>query len=521
MNTIPPEFLIEMDTIPNEGAQSYDSCRDSIKDTSTDQNPTNIIISSSGRNNETHDEWGRLIIVSINHKITEKLNQKGGPLPIGLSFALIGDNLTLGKESVEKSRERLKGKQPIQFPLISPQQFSIERDGHKIYIRDNNSTNGTLLNGLRIDRSVLLHNDLIIIKTGAATTLLHNEYINAEKQTRDGLVVERRNDYATEQEWKAALLDGLTESIIFRLRITDPSMQESHISSSRHLTPMNNTIDCIGHIVTESSYRAQLSHENVLVQNSGDIAPLTGKRKDRQSSSGRDKKKNKQTPKETNVGNDVLVSLCERELRCSVCVNLFFEPMTLQCGHTFCYECVINTFRSCKKDCPLCKHPITTQPCKAIGIENFTNLYLSSVKQEEREEFEQRADSITLGRAERSAQLKQSIQNLMNQPESESPFPMVTSLWTSAERCDFRQELSLHFGKDRKKCLKLVGLNRQSILNYDSAELIMACENLGVPIIYPLYDIKIAYNTRRDPDLDSTRRVLSAFLSDAFNLLYQ
>ena len=31
------------------------------------------------------------------------------------------------------------------------------------------------------------------------------------------------------------------------------------------------------------------------------------------------------------------------DLQCSICLDFFFEPLTLQCGHTFCRVCLLQT----------------------------------------------------------------------------------------------------------------------------------------------------------------------------------
>lgn len=44
----------------------------------------------------------------------------------------------------------------------------------------------------------------------------------------------------------------------------------------------------------------------------------------------------------------------EDELECSLCLKLFFEPVTLACGHTFCRACIARCLDHDDK-CPLCR----------------------------------------------------------------------------------------------------------------------------------------------------------------------
>uniref|UniRef100_A0A8C2GQQ8 Si:dkey-183c6.9 n=1 Tax=Cyprinus carpio TaxID=7962 RepID=A0A8C2GQQ8_CYPCA len=61
---------------------------------------------------------------------------------------------------------------------------------------------------------------------------------------------------------------------------------------------------------------------------------------------------------------------CEGELHCSICLDLFSDPVTTPCGHNFCKTCLDMFWDNCKKcTCPYCKetfdklllqtHPLT------------------------------------------------------------------------------------------------------------------------------------------------------------------
>lgn len=44
-------------------------------------------------------------------------------------------------------------------------------------------------------------------------------------------------------------------------------------------------------------------------------------------------------------------------LRCSICLFVFNNPVTLSCGHSFCYDC-IKSWHEVEPTCPLCKDDI-------------------------------------------------------------------------------------------------------------------------------------------------------------------
>jgi hypothetical protein len=48
------------------------------------------------------------------------------------------------------------------------------------------------------------------------------------------------------------------------------------------------------------------------------------------------------------------------ELECPICRELFFHPVSMNCGHTFCKECLLPALKQ-KPMCPLCRTPIFIQ----------------------------------------------------------------------------------------------------------------------------------------------------------------
>jgi len=52
--------------------------------------------------------------------------------------------------------------------------------------------------------------------------------------------------------------------------------------------------------------------------------------------------------------------MIDPELECSVCNDLLFKPVSINCGHTFCRECLGNIIKT-KPQCPLCRTPCFLQ----------------------------------------------------------------------------------------------------------------------------------------------------------------
>lgn len=71
----------------------------------------------------------------------------------------------------------------------------------------------------------------------------------------------------------------------------------------------------------------------------------------------------------------------EKHLICSICMDLFQNPVTTACGHTFCKNCLDCNFEYNDRVCPLCKHPQSKTPKVNIVLRNIQQM-MKPVKQD-------------------------------------------------------------------------------------------------------------------------------------------
>ncbi|XP_042526324.1 tripartite motif-containing protein 43-like [Dipodomys spectabilis] len=64
----------------------------------------------------------------------------------------------------------------------------------------------------------------------------------------------------------------------------------------------------------------------------------------------------------------------QKELRCAICINTFIEPVTLECGHSFCRPCLCLSWEETQipTRCPVCRGPCQQRDLK-------TNMVLRSL----------------------------------------------------------------------------------------------------------------------------------------------
>jgi hypothetical protein len=87
-----------------------------------------------------------------------------------------------------------------------------------------------------------------------------------------------------------------------------------------------------------------------------------------------------------------------KDLECPICFNLFYKPITLGCGHTFCQECLARALQRAQK-CPLCRLPTAIDATYAKTTTVIANLvenhFPDSVAQRRQVEQEQRSTRAT------------------------------------------------------------------------------------------------------------------------------
>jgi len=96
-----------------------------------------------------------------------------------------------------------------------------------------------------------------------------------------------------------------------------------------------------------------------------------------------------------------VVELCESNFQCAVCNELLVKATGLQCGHTFCFECVDKwkkksesstdpANRGRKATCPICRSEIvTTAPLKNLDafLEKAVEIFFTDEAKKSRKEL--------------------------------------------------------------------------------------------------------------------------------------
>jgi len=82
---------------------------------------------------------------------------------------------------------------------------------------------------------------------------------------------------------------------------------------------------------------------------------------------------------------DTVVHRPDAALQCNVCVDYFSSPYTIECGHTFCYEC-LHAWLEIHMSCPTCRTKVERRPTLSYSIREQVMASVSRLPEAERKE---------------------------------------------------------------------------------------------------------------------------------------
>ncbi|KAM6960115.1 E3 ubiquitin-protein ligase TRIM21-like [Tautogolabrus adspersus] len=72
----------------------------------------------------------------------------------------------------------------------------------------------------------------------------------------------------------------------------------------------------------------------------------------------------------------------EKHVTCTICMNVFVDPVTTACGHSFCKDCLLNNNDMV---CPRCKKPLSRTPDVNIALKNLVEEIKKKIPEKEDE----------------------------------------------------------------------------------------------------------------------------------------
>ena len=192
-----------------------------------------------------------------------------------------------------------------------------------------------------------------------------------------------------------------------------------------------------------------------------------------------------------------------RELTCSICKDLLYKTMTLECGHSFCKDCV-DEWLARSLTCPMCREVTAKPPFASIVSDKSVEVLISS--------DDKLKQAFKSKKKQSEARLKKSIETqkklnkvIMHTKKLGHKLVSIGNLWSRNEQLRFFRGAQEHYGPAREAYCACVSLTRDFIDEAPKAELLVALENLSLePVDFKKdgeVDVMTAWSKMRTEDL--------------------
>lgn len=174
----------------------------------------------------------------------------------------------------------------------------------------------------------------------------------------------------------------------------------------------------------------------------------------------------------------------EPELECVVCNDILYQPVSINCGHSFCKECLINVLRT-KPQCPLCRTPTFLQESNLkqnVIIQSLIeNKYPEHIKRRKANQVViSEEDNIDSRRADSTAAAASTVEQPLSLPpilvfnlQEDKQF-LPQSVERIKIKCDWNIEFFQHICPDKR----VICLNTAKPPNFPNVNFIVEVQRM-------------------------------------------
>lgn len=140
------------------------------------------------------------------------------------------------------------------------------------------------------------------------------------------------------------------------------------------------------------------------------------------------------------------ISKLECELACAICHELFVDPVTTECAHSFCKQCLNAWLRTTNLSCPVCRLPVRKPPVSCLCLEHAVDFVVSMSADGSalHASFLLRRNAALLEK-ERATRCKQRFErDFQNAVGKGAVMLQISRLWSTTEQLRFCRGIQRH-----------------------------------------------------------------------------
>jgi len=169
----------------------------------------------------------------------------------------------------------------------------------------------------------------------------------------------------------------------------------------------------------------------------------------------------------------------EEKLTCSICADWFYEPVTLDCSHSFCTPC-LSDYLTKQEVCPICRAPVRREPVRTRILDDSIDAILTENEKKERKQKLKEMKKTKDKENEHKTKLLGDIQK--TKKEGKAQFLNINDVWTEHQKEIFAKGMKGYATQSscRRVYGEITGLTSQYIDSSSLERLRNAARNVGV-----------------------------------------
>lgn len=174
------------------------------------------------------------------------------------------------------------------------------------------------------------------------------------------------------------------------------------------------------------------------------------------------------------------VSELSSELACCICKDWLVHAATIDCSHTFCWDCIDRWLQTKQFVCPVCREEVTREPVRTRAVDGIVLKTVQRLDEKEQEDHKERISTAEAADARKRKSLEELDKSVDDAIKKGKNFFKIDMNWGRRDKDVFAKGVKEYTGAARETYCRLTGLTVQWVHSAGPDKLNQALHNLGL-----------------------------------------